>query len=62
MKLFPPPKPNETAQQIARNIERMKQRLSKSKEALEISKKNWSKIIAKFKIISTNNKSIIAPS
>jgi len=34
MKLFQTPKPNETAQQIASNIERMKQRPSKSNEAL----------------------------
>ena len=51
-----------TAQQIANNIETMKQRLSKSKEVLKISEKNWSKIIAQFEIISTDNKSIIAPS
>jgi len=61
-KLFPTPKPNETAQQIASNIETMKQRLIESKEALEISEKNWSEIIAEFEIISTDNKSIIASS
>ena len=59
-KLFPTPKQNETAQQIASNIETMKQMLSKSKEALEISEKNWNEIIAEFEIISTDNKSIIA--
>jgi len=48
MKLFPTPKPNETAQQTKSNIERMKQRLRKSEEAPEISEKNWSKIIADF--------------
>ena len=54
-KLFPTPKPNETAQQIASNIETMKQRLTESKEALEISEKNWSKIIAEFEIIPRSN-------
>ena len=38
--LFPTPKPNETAQQIVSNIETTKQRLSKSKEAIEIFDKN----------------------
>ena len=61
-KLFPTPKQNETAQQIASNIETIKQRLSKSKETLEIFEKNWNKIIAEFEIISTDNKFIIAPS